>query len=109
MISVRLIGEPSEVAQAARIIGNALRVVSQSDRYPCRGASTRARVYLDAEVKPQAPGAGVSDLEIYHERVKELRGQGLDSVTARLQAMDEARQRIDEREQAWHDAQEVSR
>ncbi|WP_182875646.1 hypothetical protein [Microbispora sp. H10670] len=50
-------------------------------------------------------GPGVSDLEVYHERVKELRGKGLDAVTARLRAMDEARQRIDEREQAWHGAQ----
>ncbi|WP_432924275.1 hypothetical protein ACQPZZ_29055 [Microbispora sp. CA-135349] len=58
-----------------------------------------------AEVEPSAHGPGASDLEIYHERVKELRGKGLDAVTARLRAMDEARQRIDEREQAWHEAQ----
>ncbi|MEV6985002.1 hypothetical protein AB0M95_27605 [Sphaerisporangium sp. NPDC051017] len=50
----------------------------------------------------------MSGLEIYRRRVKELRAKGVGSVAAHRIAMDEARRRIDQREQAWHDAQEAA-
>ncbi|MEV6985003.1 hypothetical protein AB0M95_27610 [Sphaerisporangium sp. NPDC051017] len=52
MIGIRLIGEPDEVAEAARILGDAFRVIAESRPYPCRGADIRVRLYIDAELTP---------------------------------------------------------
>ncbi|WP_181870946.1 hypothetical protein [Sphaerisporangium album] len=49
---------------------------------------------------------GESDLEIYRERQAELRAQGVGPVEALCTAMNEARERIHQREEAWLDEQE---
>lgn len=53
MISIRLMGEPADVAEAARILGGIFRVIAESRPYPCRGADTRVRLYIDAETTPR--------------------------------------------------------
>lgn len=50
----------------------------------------------------------MSDLDIYRDRVMELRGQGQGSTAAGRTAMDEAHHRIHHREEAWHDIQQTT-
>lgn len=46
-VSVRLIGEPDDVAQVADVIRAALAISSESRLYPSRRDSSHVRLYLE--------------------------------------------------------------